>query len=88
MNFCIPNTNSSLTAVRRASDGTVTLVPIVYWAELRYRRVPVDLTCTGTELLNIAEADFAVHDASDGRVYLRDGNVFDTLEAFEEATGD
>lgn len=86
MNFSVPNTNSNLTAVRRASDGTVTLVPIVYWAELRYRRVPVDLTRMGTEILNIAEADFAVHDASDGRVYLRDGTVFETLEAFEEAS--
>ena len=86
MNNHIANTNHNLTAVRRASDGTITLVPIVYWADVRYRRVPVDLTHMGTEILNIAEADFAVHDASDGRVYLRNGAVFETLEAFEEAS--
>jgi hypothetical protein len=86
MNNYIANTNPNLKVVRRANDGKITLVPVAYWAELRYRRVPVDLTRMGTELINIVEIGFAIHDASDGRVYLCNGTIFNTLESFEEAS--
>jgi hypothetical protein len=48
--------------------------------------MPVDLTRMGTELINIVEIGFAIHDASDGRVYLCNGTIFNTLESFEEAS--
>ena len=88
MSIYIPNTNANLNIIRRAEDGGFYLSPILYWWELRYSRVPIDLTRMSVGSSQICDADFAIHDASDGRVYLRDGNVFDTLEAFEEATGD
>lgn len=86
MNSMIPNTNSNLTVVRRASDGGLQLVPIIYWGEYRYGRVPVDLTRMRGECVQIMDADFAIHDAVTGRFYLRDGDVFDTLVAFAEAS--
>lgn len=86
MNSYIPNTNLNLTVVRRASDGGLQLVPIIYWGECRYSRVPVDLTRMQAEWVHIMDVDFAVHDAVTGKVYLRDGDVFDTLMAFEEAS--
>lgn len=86
MNFFIPNSNPNLTVVRRASDGTISLVPIIYWGECRYRRVPVDLTRMHVEWGHIVDADFAIHDAATGRVYLRNGDAFDTLVAFAEAS--
>lgn len=86
VNFFIPNSNRNLTVVRRASDGTISLVPIVYWGEFRLARVPVDLTRMHVEWGHIVDADFAIHDAASGRVYLRNGDVFDTLVAFAEAS--
>ncbi|WP_324075204.1 MAG: hypothetical protein RSE14_00605 [Erythrobacter sp.] len=86
MNFYIPNTNPNLTVVRRASDGTISLVPIICWGEFRLARVPVDLTHMGTDWAQVMYSDFAIHDAVTGRVYLRNGDVFDTLVAFAEAS--
>jgi len=86
MSFHIPNMHPNLTVIRRTSDCTCLNVPILYWAEFRNGRVPVDLTCMRTELSHIIDADFAVHNASDGRVYLRDGSIYETLAAFEEAS--
>lgn len=86
MNFFIPNSNPNLTVVRRASDGTISLVPIIYWGEFRLARVPVDLTNMQVDWGRIMYADFAIHDAATGRVYLRNGVVFDTLVAFAEAS--
>lgn len=86
MNSYVPNTNQNLKVIRRAADGSVTLVPIIYWIDLRTQRVPVDLSRMTDEFWILAHADFAVHDASDGRVYLRDGNIYDTLETFAEAS--
>lgn len=86
MNFYTPNTNSNLTVVRRASDGGIVLVPIIYWGECRYGRVPVDLTRMRVECVHIMDADFVIHDAATGRVYMRDGSIFDTLVAFAEAS--
>ena len=86
MSFRVPNMHPNLTVIRRTSEGTCINVPILYWAEFGYVRVPVDLTCMRTELSHIIDAEFAVHDASDGRVYLRDGSIYETLIAFEEAS--
>jgi hypothetical protein len=86
MSFHIPNMHPNLTVIRRTSDGAYILVPILYWAEFGYGRVPVDLSRMRIEISHIIDADFAVHDASDGRVYLRDGSIYETLAAFEEAS--
>lgn len=82
----IPNTNSNLKVARRASDGKVLLIPIVYWVELRGQRLPIDLTNMAMDYWALKDADFAVHDGSNGHVFLRDGSVFKTLEAFNEAS--
>jgi hypothetical protein len=86
MNLFIPNTIPNLTVVRRASDGTISLVPIIGWVEFRLARVPVDLTHMGTDWAQVMCSDFAIHDAATGRVYLRNGDVFDTLVAFVKAS--
>ena len=86
MSFYIPNMPANLTVARQTSEGTCINVPILYWAEVRNGRVPVDLTRMRTEFSHIVDADYAVHDASDGRVYLRDGTIYETLAAFDEAS--
>ena len=86
MNFHIPNMHPNLTVIRPTSDGAYILVPILYWAEFRSGRVPVDLTRMSIEWSHIIDADYAVHDASDGHVYLRDGTIYETLAAFEAAS--
>jgi hypothetical protein len=85
MNSFFSNSNQNLTLVGRASDGTVTLVPIIYWCDFRTVCVPIDLTHMVADWGRI-DADFAVHDAATGRVYMRNGDVFDTLVAFAEAS--
>ncbi len=85
MTSFISNANPNLTLVRRASDGTISLVPIIYWCDFRTSCVPIDLTHLAVNWGRI-DADFAIHDASTGRVYLRNGDVFDTLVAFAEAS--
>lgn len=82
----ISNANSNLTLVRRASDGTILMAPIIYWGDFRTGCVPIDLMCMGVEWGQIMYSDFAIHDAATGLVYLRDGSVFDTLVAFAEAS--
>jgi hypothetical protein len=86
MNSYIPNTNPNLTAIRRERDATLSLVPITHWVEARSFRYPVDLTSMAADWSNLGFADFAIHDASDGRVYLRNGSIFEALEAFEKAS--
>ncbi len=86
MNPFIPNTNPNLTVVRRASNGAISMAPIIYWGDFRTGRVPIDVTHLGVEWGQIMYSDFAIHDAANGRVYLRNGDVFDTLVAFAEAS--
>ena len=86
MNPFIPNTNPNLTVVRRASDGGIQLVPILYWCRATQGHTPIDLTHMGEHWCDNIHLDFAIHDAATGQVYLRDGSVFETLEAFDEAS--
>ncbi len=85
MHNYIANTNPNLSVIRLAVDGSVTLVPILYWIDVLHQRIPLDLTRMTVQFGRLLDADFAIHDASDGRVYLRDGSVFETLDAFKEA---
>lgn len=86
MNFFIPNTNSNLTVVRRANDGGIELVPILYWCRATQGHTPIGLTHMGAHWFDSMYLDFAIHDAATGRVYMRDGSIFDTLVAFAEAS--
>lgn len=86
MNPFILNTNPNLTVVRRASDGGIELVPILYWCRTTQGHSPIDLTHMGAHWCDSMYLDFAIHDAATGRVYLRNGDVFDTLVAFAEAS--
>lgn len=86
MHPIIPNTNPNLTVVRRASDGGIELVPILYWCRGVDGHTPIDLTHMGAHWGGSMSLDFAIHDAATGRVYLRNGDVFDTLAAFAEAS--
>jgi hypothetical protein len=86
MNTYIANSNPNLTVIRRSKDGTITLTPIAYWVDLRDQRFPVDLTRMVIDFWVLIEANFAVHDASSGHVYMRDGTIYETLEAFDEAS--
>lgn len=80
----IANTNNNLTVIRLASDGSVTLAPILYWIDLQDERIPVDLTRMTIAWQRLLGTDFAIHDDVSGCVYLRNGSGFETLEAFKE----
>ena len=80
----IANTNNNLTVIRLASDGSVTLAPILYWIDLQDERIPVDLTRMTIAWQRLLGTYFAIHDDVRVCVYLRNGSGFETLEAFKE----
>jgi hypothetical protein len=80
----IANTIHNLTVIRLASDGSVTLAPILYWIDLQDKLIPVDLTRMTIAWQRLLGPDLAIHDDVSRCVYLRNGSGFETLEAFKE----
>ncbi len=86
MNNFIPNSNPNLWAIRHASDGSLILAPIIYWIDIKLQRIPVDLTRFAIDWRHLLDADFAVYDDNSGCVFLRNGDIFGTLDAFKAAS--